>query len=144
MSDTILGVLITGMVSIITLIVTKIFDYKKYRSEKNSLVLKEFRAEKIKAYSILSENVQNIDIDDIESIKTYNNKFYFKSCYAYTSDNVNKYFLEFDNNIEKFRNKIINKTLTQEEAKILGTSLGRLTVEIKADIQKEKENIING
>ena len=106
--------------------------------------LKEFRIEKIKAYGILNEYVQEIDFNNIENIKKYNDKFYFKYCYAYTSEVVNKWFLDFSQHLKSLKTKIVDKTISEKDAKDLGYLLGKLTLAIREDIQKDKEYIING
>ena len=64
MSDTILAVLISSGFNLIALIVMKLFDYKRARNERKFMFLKEFRAEKLKAYSILSEKIFNFLINE--------------------------------------------------------------------------------
>lgn len=144
MSDTILAVLISSGFNLIALIVMKLFDYKRARNERKFIFLKEFRAEKLKAYSILSEKIFNINFNNLNSIKSFNENFYYKYCYSFVETKTHLLFANFALKFNKYKDKLLNKTLNEKELVELGKALSDLTIQIHKDIQKDKEILING
>ena len=143
MSETLWVLIITGMISILSLLITKIFDDKRNIREKNSTALKEFRVEKIKAYSILLENIEDIDVGNLETLKDYNSKFFYKHCYAFIEINTCKKYLKFDTTLRKYIEKLTqNEKISEVDVKNLGEDLAKLIIQVREDVQKDKENIL--
>lgn len=95
MSDTILGVIIGGVIGIISAGISSIVTYMVHLRNIREQYTKEYRDRKVEAYQLLLEKINNIE--NMKEAKDFD--FYYSKVLPFTSDNlrvlIDKFYLLF-------------------------------------------------
>lgn len=139
MSDTILGVIIGGIIGIISAGVSSFVNYIVHSRNIKEQYTKEYRNRKVEAYQLLLEKINKIE--DMKEAKDFD--FYYSKVLPFTSDDIRLlidefYLIFFEPQVylSKRRKKI---NIESEKGKILGQINELIRTEIQQLFHSKKK-----